>query len=471
MKTYQDLLEVKGTEQLGKFVLGAIEEHKSSELYRTAIDAYEYEAWRNPTIKKYQKLLYTLTGQAVPDNYSANHKCGGNFYDRFTTQEVQYLLGNGVTFNNNTTKKKLGKNFDNVIQKLARHARVGAVSFGFYNLDHFDAFDVTEFAPLWDEEDGKLKAGIRFWQLTTDKPLRATLYTLEGYTDIVYKDGKANVGDIKPYVTIVTRTPAGDMEIAPGEAYETFPIIPMWGSEKKQSSIVGLRENIDCYDLIKSGFANDLDDASMIYWTIQNAGGMDDVDMAKFIERMKTVRAAAVSEEARAEAHTMEVPYQSRETYLTRLERDMYRDAMAVDTERLSAGNVVATAIRAAYQSLEDKCDGIEYCVTEFIDCVLEILGIDDAPTYKRNRIANMSEETQMVLSAAQYLDDRTVLNHLPFISPDEVEAILDNLTDEEARRYDALEKENEQLRATVNASAAETGANGGEGEETGDEE
>ena len=70
---------------------------------------------------------------------------------------------------------------------------------------------------------------------------------------------------------------------------------------------------------------------------------------------------------AKAEAHTIEVPYQSRETYLTRLENDMYNDAMALNVNQVSAGNVTATAINAAYEPLNNKTDQFEYCIDECI--------------------------------------------------------------------------------------------------------
>ena len=156
---------------------------------------------------------------------------------------------------------------------------------------------------------------------------------------------------------------------------------------------------------------------------------------------MKTVKAAVVDGEgAKAEAHTLDIPYQSRETYLTRLENDMYKDAMALDVSTLTTGNITATAIRAAYQSLDDKCDGFEYCVNEFLQGILELNGIDDEPTFKRNRVANMTEETTMVLSAAEYLDTETILNHLPFISSDEVDKILEATTKEESGRFEDSE-------------------------------
>lgn len=54
------------------FVLSAIQEHKASESYKFAQDAKNYATGKNSTIMKYQKLLYTITGQAVPDNWTAN---------------------------------------------------------------------------------------------------------------------------------------------------------------------------------------------------------------------------------------------------------------------------------------------------------------------------------------------------------------------------------------------------------------
>ena len=176
---------------------------------------------------------------------------------------------------------------------------------------------------------------------------------------------------------------------------------------------------------------------------------MDDIDLAKFIERMKIVKAAVVDGDggARAEAHTIEVPYQSRETYLTRLENDMYNDAMALNVNQISAGNVTATAIQAAYEPLNNKTDQFEYCVIEFLNGIMELAGIEDEPTFKRSKIANQTEETSMVLAAAEYLDDETILKHLPFLSPDEIETIIGAKTKEEAERYKQLEEENAQLK------------------------
>lgn len=416
MYTYNDLLEIGEQEQERMdFVRQVIIQHKASDLYRTAEIADEYDRQQNRTIMEYRNLLYTMTGEAVPDNFSANHKTASGFFNRFVTQQNQFLLGNGVTWQEKSTEERLGKDFDIRVQEAGKSALVGGVSFGFFNFDHLEVFSVLEFAPLYDEENGALCAGVRFWQVSSDKPLRATLYEIDGYTDYMWQDGKGRIiQDKRSYTEIVTRSEVDGVTIYDGENYPTFPIVPLWGNPHKQSEILGIRSEIDAYDLIKSGFANDLDDASQIYWTIQNAGGMDDVDLKKFLDRMKTVKAAVVEDEgARAESHTIDVPYNAREALLDRLRKDLYDDYMALDTKEIASGAVTATQIRAAYEPLDNKVDQYEYCVKEFLQGILDVLGIEDNPTFTRSYLVNTQEEISTLLQAAQYLDDEYVTRRI----------------------------------------------------------
>lgn len=464
MKTYQDLLKVVEDEKLLKsFLISAIKEYESSEIYINADISEDYYNQKNRTITEYEKILHTLTGQSVADTYSSNHKLPSNFFKKFIMQENQYLLGNGVFFTKEDTKDKLSTKryeFDSQVQKVGKRALKHGVAYAFYNVDHIEVFTALEFAPLVDEEDGAIKAGIRYWQIASDKPLRMTLYELDGYTEYIKRPKEENVEVLhekQAYKIAVKANKVGDV-IYNGENYEGFPIVPLWGEEDKGSLITRLRPSIDCYDLIKSGFANDIDDASVIYWIVQNAGGMDEVDLAKFLKQIKTVHAATMEEDgAKAEMHTQDVPVTARSTMLEILKRDMIDDSMSLDTNAIANGNTVATAIRAAYEPLNNKTDEYEYCIIEFIQKILELAGIDDKPSFKRSTIINQGEETQMVLSAAQYLDKETVLKHLPFISTDEVETILDNMQNEEMERFNLQQ---EQMQALQNMKQ------GNEGEE-----
>ena len=141
-----------------------------------------------------------------------------------------------------------------------------------------------------------------------------------------------------------------------GENYPSFPIVPFWGNPQHQSELVGLQEGIDAYDMIKNGFENDLDNAQM-YWIIKGAGGMDDADLAQFLQRLKTVKAAAPMDGQEVEAVTIQIPYEAREKLLDRITRDLYDDYMALDVKEIASGAATATEILASYEPMNVKAD------------------------------------------------------------------------------------------------------------------
>ena len=93
-------------------------------------------------------------------------------------------------------------------------------------------FKLTEFVPLYDEENGALMAGIRYWQVDADKPLRATLYELDGYTEYIKFENKDMTvkEEKRPYILITRASAVDNPEIVDGKNYPGFPIIPFWGN-------------------------------------------------------------------------------------------------------------------------------------------------------------------------------------------------------------------------------------------------
>ena len=453
MKTYQDWLKVGDDERKRKeFVRALIFEHQNSDDYKIAADAYKYYKHQNVTINNYQKILYTVTGAAIPDNWSANFKMATRHLYRFITQEVQYLLANGVSWNNEDTEGKLGKgkkSFDRQIQAAAKAAKWGKVAFGFYDKDHIEVFNYLEFVPLYDEMDGSIKAGVRFWQIDKTKPLRATLYEMDGFTKYVWGTDTNLDEPKRAYIRTWTGTEADGEEISDEQNYPAFPVVPLWANSEHQSLLVGLREQIDCYDLIKSGFANTVDEASIVYWTLQNAGGMDDVDLAKFVEKMKTVHAAYIDEEgATAESHTLEAPYQSREALLDRLDSDMYRDAMALDLRKMASGALTATEILAAYEDLNAKVDDFEYQVIDFIEGIFAVAGLEDEPTFTRSQIVNKEESIQVLVAASQFLSEEYVTEKILnlFGDGDKLDEVLTAIDANAVNRFNAEEEPEEPI-------------------------
>ena len=409
MVTYQDYLMIGDSDkERMEFVKKVINDYKGSELYRDALVAYDYFCKKNTTITNYQKMLNNLYGQKVIDKWSPNHKVVSGFFKRFVTQQTQFLLGNGISWDKETA---LDDSFDIVLQKIAKQSLWGAVSYGFWNLDKMTDFSALEFAPLYDEETSALRAGVRWWQIDANKPLRATFYEEDGYTEYIWNQRVEN-GETKTdgqvlrekrgYVMNTVHTDVDGTEIVGYTNYASFPIVPLWGNEEHQNELTGIRAGIDEYDLLKNGFANDLDNA-MIYWVIEGAGGMDDPDLAQFLERLRLTGAVAPAEGQKVSAVPVQIPYEARDTLLNRVEHDLYRDYMALNTEELSSRNATATEIKAAYEPMNAKADDFEYQILEFLNRIMELAGIDAKPTFTRSYIVNAQEEVTTVLSAASY--------------------------------------------------------------------
>lgn len=446
MVTYQDLIAVGKDEKarIG-FIRRAINEHKGSEAYKMAVDAELYFKGENPTINRYEKIIYDMQGRAHRDMYTANHKIASSFFGLDVRQEVSYLLGNGVTFQNDATKDKLGKKFDLEIVKAGKYALIAGVSFGFWNLDHVDVFKLREFVPLYDEENGSLMAGIRFWQVAEDKPLRATLYEEDGYTDYIQRSGEDMTvkKEKRSYILHLRSTEADGAEIYDGENYPSFPIVPLKNGEDALSELTGKRNAVDALDLCTSNMVNNVDEGNLIYWVLTNCGGMEDMDDAKFLDKVRTthiVHAGVEGDEgATAEPHTIEAPFSGTEATIDMLKCKLYEDFQAFDSSAVSAGNQTATAIAASYTPLDLKVDDFEASVTEFILGILDLAGIDDEPSYTRSRIINKSEETQTILMGADYYDDEYITKKLLTINgdADQYDALMERKAAEETERLE----------------------------------
>lgn len=456
MKTFQDLQAVGLNDRdRADFLLGAVQQFQTSELYKTARNADAYYRHRNPTIAAAQRVVFNLLGEATPDLYRPNHKIPSRYYYYFIVQQVQFLLGNGVIFNGMADKdKRLGRDFDSMVQKAATAALNAGVSFGFWNLDHLEIFPVYDadgpcFVPLYDEETAALRAGVRWWQMDAAKPLRMTLYEEDGVTEYIRRPrGKNQAQDNeieilvpkRPYKVRVERSEAtGEMVYGDGN-YSTLPIIPLW-NVNRQSEIIGGRETLDAYDLMVSGLVNNTDEGNLIYWVLKNANAMDEEDDAKFLAQLHRTHVAHADGDngVSVEHQVVEVPVDASEAAIDRLRRQLFDDFMALDVKEISGGAATATQIRAAYEPLNQKTSQFEFCVTDFLRGILSLAGIDDDPTYRRDTIVNQTEELSNILQAAEYLDADTVTRQICGVLGliDDADAIIAKRKGEELSRYE----------------------------------
>lgn len=443
--TYQDFVEHE--KDRAKWIGQSIASYMRTDEYKTAQEADLYEKQQNSTIMNFVRMVYDITGVATPDFTSTNNKIASNFFHRLNTQRCTYLLGNGVSFAGkkaeqqpdmttkiiDPTKEELGQDFDSVVYRTAYFALEHGWCYTFDNDGEYYVFPMTEFLPFRDEVTGKIRAGVRFWCLEWGRrPIVVDLYEEDGYSRYMTKKGKFGLGALeltekkRPYKETVNVSEADGEEVVDGTNYSSIPIVCLYGSKAKQSTLIGMKANIDAFDLVLSGFASDLTEVAQVYWLINNAAGMREEDIKRFRDRLLLQHIAVADEDnSQITPYTQEIPFNAREACLNRIKNSLYRDFGALDVEDISAASKTATEIEAAYQPMDEEADDFEYQLIQYIKQLLELRGIDDMPVFKRNRVTNQKEQTETVLLAANYLDNRTVLEKLPFVTVDQIDDIL----------------------------------------------
>lgn len=440
IKTYQDLIAVGENERDRiAFVLSVISDHRGSRLCRTAETAEAYYGGENVTIMNYCKLIRDAYGKAVPDLWSPNHKIACKYYGYLVNQLALFLLGNGVSFGKEDTKKKLGSGFDKAVLDILIKALNGAVGYGFVNNGTVTPFSVQEFAALQDEETSAIRAGVRYWQIDAERPLRATLYEEDGYTEYIRRKGEDMIvlNEKRPYILIVQSSEATGDDIVDGRNYPSFPIVPLYNYGKR-SELEGNREAHDAVDLMLSGLINNVDAGEIVYWLVKNSGGMDQPSMNQLLQTLKAAHIAQIDTDDDIQAHSTQVQFAASKEALDQLRRQVFDNHMGLDVRNIASGAATATQIRAAYEPLNTKADLLEYCVTEFIQGVLAVMGIEDVPTYTRSYIVNQQESIGSIVAAADNLPQsyktRKILEILGDI--DKVEDVLAEMDAAESGRF-----------------------------------
>ena len=456
MLTYQDYEAAVAAGKLTDFVQTVIKDHQQSELYTTAVDADAYDHQRNTTIMAFRDLIM----DSLREQIQSDIKTPCNQFHRLNKQRCSYLLGNGISFTRkekrnvngrlvwvDVTREALGSKFDADVYTWGYNALIHGVSFGYWTPNRIFNFPVTQFAPLWDEETNALRAGVRFWRINPKKPLFAEVYTEQGiYTLRSDTEGGSTLTltDETPtlYKLKTKHTEARGEWVVGAENYSTLPVIPMYGSSLKQSTLVGMKARIDSIDMVASGFARDIRDCAKIYWLIENCGGMTEKDKQEFLHdilynHIAQVDSTSFSGDARAALtpYVQDVPYQSSAAYLKQATEALYQDFGALDVHAIGAGTT-NDHLDAAYQPLDEEADEFEREVSTAIKAGLALRGIDDDPEYKRNRIVNQSEYNTMILNASNVLGQRMTLKKLTFLDPDEVEEVVQDEYAESLGRF-----------------------------------
>lgn len=430
-----------------QFVRTVIEDHKGSDLYRDGDISDRYARQENAEAINREKLYRDIAGRLVKNNWTPCHRMRSKLFGVLATQENSFLLGNGLTLDKQKNKEKLGKDFDIKLLQAGYAALTQTVSYLFWNLDHIEIFKNLEFAPLMDETTSSLRAGVRWWQITAGKPLRATLYEENGYTEYVWnldKDGQVNTnGEIlqekRGYQITYKVQPNEEVQITNQQNYPAFPIVPLWSNTQHINQFMGIKPTIDAIDELTNALNDDLTE-TQLYWLIQGADGMDKSDLAQLLRDIREQKIINPAEGQSVQPYTVNIPVNERQAEISRLKRQVYEDFQGLDIDEIKGGAVTATQIKAAYEPLNHKADDYEMCVIECLNNLFKLIpGLEyENPTFTRSMLINTTEQIQALelvkgTLGTEYVAEKELLL---FGDGDKTAEILEKIRSEEMAMF-----------------------------------
>ena len=288
-------------------------------------------------------------------------------------------------------KAVLGKNFNKQLVKSAEIAAVNGVSWT-YAIDG-TIFKASEFVPIYADWDGKLQAGIRFWQVgDADKAVKYyQLYEIEGVTawkktpsgdELQPIDSERNpvVTTVQiPHRQTVDRLPSGQSFRATPNNPAVFPVIPRYFNRQRTTEFTkDVWEAVTYYEIKDTVYSDKSIREPNVRYTITGYGG-DIKNLAETVRKMQDSGILAdrrLDGESSVSVQAFELPYLSHKEALEMTETAIFMWAQYTNPKVLVTGGVTAKAIALALQREDAKMVGVEDMAREYVENYLAVFGV-----------------------------------------------------------------------------------------------
>ena len=202
---------------------------------------------------------------------------------------------------------------------------------------------------------------------------------------------------------------------------------------------------VDAYDLLSSEGTNNLLDLVDLYWVIQGYGGEAAGAMAKKLQINKAVQISDSS--GHVEAKQVELPVESRMSWMKMLRKDIFHFGMGVDTDSEDWGKAPSgVALQFQYAMFYLKINGV---MPEIRRAVKEVLRFATEDWNRRDGgqrdwrkiqvqlntsgITDDLETVQMIRESQGLVSEKTLLGKHPFV--EDVNSEMEQLKRERSKK------------------------------------
>lgn len=387
---------------------------------------------------------------------TADNRVSRDFYGLLVDQKSAYLFTEAPIFDtgnkwlNKKVTETLGEEFTRECQKLCVNASNTSVGWAHYwRGEHgieYAVVDSSEIVPIWSKGLKKqLLAVLRIYS-DIDENTGDQLVVYEIWIDTECASYCRKVGDSVellrefPQFPVSTTYSIYDIQteytnILTHDLGEV-PFIAFYNNSRHRSDLDRVKKLIDVYDVVFSGFVDDLEDIQELILILTGYGGTNMSEFLDDLKRYKVIKMDA-DEGSGLDTLKMEIPVEARQTLLDLTRQAIIEVGQGYDPRPENFGNSSGVALRFFYAPLEMKAGQME---TEFrlgfarlVKAICRGLGTEVPvvrQTWTRTAIRSDLETVQMCAQSVGVVSQKTILEHHPFV--EDVDAEEQRLKEEE---------------------------------------
>lgn len=418
---------------------------------------------KNDILRKRNPLAEKLKAKD-PDNplRSADNRVSHSWHQLLVNQKAAYTTSVPPSFDvddkdlNHKITVLLGDRYPKVAKDLCVNASNAGVAWlhVWRDIDNdffrYGIVDSKQIIPVYGKTlDNVLEGVLRVYDDYNDQGDVITIY--EYWTDEVCQafvtDKKKGLDDLQEYPMFMSEVL--NQQIPTNEyrhEWGAVPFIPFRNNPLEQSDLATIKQLIDVYDKVYSGFVNDTDDIQEIIFVLTNYGGEDKQEFLQDLKNYKMVKVDDDGNGAKGGVETLaiDIPVEARDRLLNITREGIFTHGQGVDPQRNIGQNNSGVALKYMYSLLELKASMLEtefkLGFAELIRFILRYLSADPdckiKQTWTRSAINNDLEQADVVAKLANVTSKENIAKSNPLVEDWEVE--LKNLAQEAQESFNA---------------------------------
>lgn len=384
----------------------------------------------------------------------ADNRIPHNFHQLITDEEVDYLLSYapivdiGEEEANKAITVALGDNFLKTCRALDVEACNSGCAWLHYWVDvakkslAYASVPSDQIIPIMaDSLEHKMDKLIRYYGVTLTEGMVKKSYTRVELWDNTKCEYFLLPGDLSTVSLLPSQTKDdGTLE----HKFGRIPFIAFPNNNRYQGCLNKYKGQIDAYDIVVSGYVNDVMDIQQVIYILENYGG---TNLNEFIDDLKRYKTVSVGDDGIDGSNgdlrtlTIDIPVEARNSLIETLKKEIYTSGQALSRDVTSVGNASGQTLKFFYRDLDLKVGDKEVEFTAgFRELIRVMCGYNNiaitAPimiTFTRNRISNDEETAQICKDSVGVIPQKLIWKNHPFVDNlEECQALWDEEHQEE---------------------------------------